>query len=452
MKRSPLTVKRFQPYENTYSGNGGVIMNADFILALNEIEKEKGISKEIIFDALKKALEKSYEKNFGDRANVVVDIDETSGQISVNSLLTIVDEVEDPLTEILLERAQDMNPSLGIGDVIRKEVTPKDFGRIAAQTARNIVIQKIKDAERDVIYNEFVTREKEMITGHVQRIERNNVYVNMGKTEGVLQPSEQVPGERIVPNQRIKLFISEVRNSPKGAQIILSRANPGLVVRLFETEVPEIAEGIVEIFSIAREAGSRTKIAVFSRDPNVDPVGACVGFKGQRVKAIVDELGGEKIDIIVWDKDIHTFIANSLSPSKVSQVVIKEKDKDKTALVVVPDDQLSLAIGKEGQNARLAAKLTNWKIDIKGESFVDESDLIEISLPVEELDADLDENFDLDDLDALDLDEEIEDILEEDALESTEEELEREDAEADLDLEIQDIIEESDEDDTEEEE
>lgn len=416
-------------------------MNADFIQALAEIEKEKGIAKEVIFDALKKALEKSYEKNFGERANVIVEIDEISGQITVYSLLTIVDEVEDPLTEILIDNARDMNPSLDIGDVIRKEVTPKDFGRIAAQTARNIVIQKIKDAERDVVYNEFVGREKEMITGLVQRQERNNIYVNMGKTEGILPPSEQVPGERIMPNQRLKLFVSEVRNSPKGAQIVLSRTDPGLVTRLFETEVPEISEGIVEIFSIAREAGSRTKIAVFSRDPNVDPVGACVGFKGQRVKAIVDELGGEKIDIIIWDKDIHTFIANSLSPSKVSQVVIKENERDKAALVVVPDDQLSLAIGKEGQNARLAAKLTNWKIDIKGESFVEEDDRIEKYNETVDVD---DEVAIVEEDESIDFDEEIQDILDE--------EQEGDLDDVDYDEVVEDIVEDTEEMDEESEE
>lgn len=356
-------------------------MNADFIQALTEIEKDKGIPKEVIFDALKKALEKSYEKNFNDKANVMVEIDEDTGKIDVYSLLTVVEEVEDPMLEIMVESARSLQPGAMVGDTVRRAVTPRDFGRISAQTARNIVIQKIKDAERDVVYNEFADREKEMITGSVQRYERNNIYVNMGRTEGILPQSEQVPGERVVPNQRLKLFIQEVRNSPKGPQIVLSRANPGLVIRLFETEVPEIADGVVEIFSIAREAGSRTKISVFSRDENVDPVGACVGFKGARVKAIVDELNGEKIDIIVWDKDMHTFIANALSPSKVERVVIHEKEK--TALVVVPDDQLSLAIGKEGQNARLAAKLTGWKIDIKGASFVTEEELVE-PLPREE--------------------------------------------------------------------
>jgi N utilization substance protein A len=350
-------------------------MDADFILALNEIEREKGIPKSVIFDALKKALEKSYEKNFNDKANVIVEIEEESGKIDVFSLLDVVEDVHDPVTEILLDSARNMQAGVKVGDVIRKPVTPKDFGRISAQTARNIVIQKIKDAEREVVYNEFADREKEMITGTVQRYERNNVYINMGRTEGLLPLSEQVPGERVVANQRMKLFIQEVRNSPKGPQIVLSRANPGLVIRMFETEVPEISDGVVEIFSIAREAGSRTKIAVFSRDENVDPVGACVGFKGARVRAIVDELGGEKIDIIVWDKDIRTFIANALSPSKVTRVIVKEKEK--TALVVVPDDQLSLAIGKEGQNARLAAKLTGRKIDIKGESFVTEEELAE---------------------------------------------------------------------------
>ncbi len=341
-------------------------MNADFIAALDEIEREKGISRDVIFDAIEKALIKSYAKNYNDNANVSVKIDKETGKISVYAIKTVVEEVEDPIQEIVFDKALEISKAVQLGDQLTEEVTPMNFGRIAAQTARNIVIQAIKDAERDVIYGDFINREKEIITGNIHRIDRNCIYIDLGKTEGIVPPNEQVQEEHYEVNDRIKLYISEVKNTSKGAQIILSRTDPGLIVRLFELEVPEIHDGTVEIFSISREAGSRTKIAVFSKDPDVDSVGACVGFKGVRVNAIVDELQGEKIDIIVWDKDIKTFIANSLSPSDVVSVIINEEEK--AARVVVPDDQLSLAIGKEGQNVRLAAKLTGWKIDIKGVS------------------------------------------------------------------------------------
>ncbi|CCQ93053.1 transcription translation coupling factor involved in Rho-dependent transcription termination [[Clostridium] ultunense Esp] len=344
-------------------------MNAEFIDALEEIEKEKGISKEIIFDALESALISSYKKNFGSSQNVEVEIDRATGRVRVVAKKTVVEEVKDDLLEINVEEAREIDDKYQIGDIVIVEVTPKNFGRIAAQTAKQVVIQRIKDAERDVIYDEFINRENEIITGMIQRISKNNVYIDLGKTEGILPPTEQIEGEVYNQGDRIKLIILEVKKTTKGPQIILSRSHPGLVKRLFELEVPEINEGIVDIYAISREAGSRTKIAVHSKDPNVDPVGACVGFKGTRVKAIVEELNGEKIDIIIWSKNIDEFIANSLSPSKVIKVEINEKEK--AALIVVPDYQLSLAIGKEGQNARLAAKLTNWKIDIKSESQYD---------------------------------------------------------------------------------
>lgn len=344
-------------------------MNAEFIDALEEIEKEKGISKEIIFDALESALISSYKKNFGSSQNVEVEIDRDTGSVKVFAKKTVVEEVEDDLLEMNIEDAREIDDKYQIGDIVIIEVTPKNFGRIAAQTAKQVVIQRIKDAERDVIYDEFINRENEIITGMIQRISKNNVYIDLGKTEGILPPTEQIEGEVYNQGDRIKLIILEVKKTTKGPQIILSRSHPGLVKRLFELEVPEINEGIVDIYAISREAGSRTKIAVHSKDPNVDPVGACVGFKGSRVKAIVEELNGEKIDIIIWSKNIEEFIANSLSPSKVIKVEANEKEK--SALIVVPDYQLSLAIGKEGQNARLAAKLTNWKIDIKSESQYD---------------------------------------------------------------------------------
>jgi N utilization substance protein A len=343
-------------------------MNADFINALEEIEKEKGITKDIIFDALESALISSYKKNFGSSQNVIVEMNRDTGAVRVFATKDVVDEenFEDSLLQIPIADAKGIDSIYEIGDIVKLEITPRDFGRIAAQTAKQVVIQRIKDAERDVIFDEFINRENEIITGQIQRIAKNNVYIDLGKTEGILPPAEQIEGEEYSQSQRLKLLILEVKKTTKGPQIVLSRSNTGLVKRLFELEVPEISEGIVEIFAVSREAGSRTKIAVFSKNPEVDPLGACVGFKGARVKAIVDELNGEKIDIVIWSKDIGEYIANSLSPSKVVKVI--PSDKEKSAMVVVPDYQLSLAIGKEGQNARLAAKLTNWKIDIKSES------------------------------------------------------------------------------------
>lgn len=341
-------------------------MKAEFIEALEEIEREKGISKDIIFEALEAALISGYKKNFGSSQNVEVEVDKETGEVKVYAKKTVVEEVETDLFEIELDDAKEMDINYELEDVVRVEITPKNFGRIAAQTAKQVVMQKIKEAEREIVFDEFINRENEIITGLVQRVSKNNVLIDLGKTEGILAPSEQIQGESYDQGDRIKSYILEVKKTTKGPQILLSRTHPGLVKRLFELEVPEIQEGIVDIYSISREAGSRTKIAVYSNDENVDPVGACVGFKGARAKAIVDELNGEKIDIITWDKNIEEFIKNSLSPARVTEVKVDEKEK--SALVVVPDYQLSLAIGKEGQNARLAAKLTNWKIDIKSES------------------------------------------------------------------------------------
>ncbi|OXZ38515.1 transcription termination/antitermination protein NusA [Finegoldia magna] len=345
-------------------------MNNDFIKALDELEKSKKIPREVVFDALEKALIKSYEKNFdyqdneNEESSVEVNINRDNGKVNLYAIKTVVENVEDKNTEISLEEAKAIKHKYDLGDKIKIEITPKNFGRIAAQTARNIVIQKLKDAERDNIYNEFIDREKEIITGTVQRVERGIVYIDLGRVEGIIPVSEQIKTEEYIPNKRLKLFIKEVKNTTKGAQIILSRTDNSLIKRLFELEVPEINDGTVEIFSVAREPGSRTKIAVFSNDENVDPVGSCVGFSGTRVKSIVDELNGEKLDIVIWSKDIKTFISNSLSPSEVIATFIDEAQK--ICRVIVSEDQLSLAIGKEGQNARLAAKLTNWKIDIKG--------------------------------------------------------------------------------------
>lgn len=345
-------------------------MNEEFILALKQLESEKGIPEDVIIEALETALLSSYKKNFGTSQNVVVDIDRETGKISLAAEKEVVEEVFDDNTEISVEEARQANPRLEIGDIYYEDIEPEKFGRIAAQTARQVVIQRIKDAERDVIYDDYADRENEIITCDVQRVTKGNVFVDLGKTEAILPVSEQIQGESYEQGDRYKMLVLEVNKQPKGPQIVLSRSHPNLVRRLFELEVPEIHDGIVEIFSIAREAGSRTKIAVFSKDEDVDPLGACVGFKGSRVKTIVDELHDEKIDIVIWEKDIAAFIGNALSPSKVVEVFINQREK--SAMVVVPDYQLSLAIGKEGQNARLAAKLTNWKIDIKSETQFDE--------------------------------------------------------------------------------
>lgn len=345
-------------------------MNEEFILALKQLESEKGIREDVILEALETALISSYKKNYGTSQTVDVSIDRDTGEISVSAEKAVVNEVFDDQTEISVDDAKKINPRLEIGDVYYESINPEKFGRIAAQTARQVVIQRIKDAERQVIYDDYADRENEIITCDVQRVSKGNVFVDLGKTEAILPVSEQTPGESYAQGDRYKMLILEVNRQPKGPQIVLSRSHPNLVRRLFELEVPEIHDGVVEIYSVAREAGSRTKLAVFSKDEEVDPLGACVGFKGSRVKTIVDELHDEKIDIVIYEKDIATFIGNALSPSKVVEVFINHRDK--AAMVVVPDYQLSLAIGKEGQNARLAAKLTNWKIDIKSETQFDE--------------------------------------------------------------------------------
>lgn len=346
-------------------------MNEEFILALNQLESEKGIKKDIVFEALEAALISSYKKNFGmSNQNIVVDINKENGNIKIFKEMTVVDEVEDEDTEISLEDAEKISSKYKVGSIVRIEIDPMKFGRIAAQTAKQVVIQKIKDAEKDIIYDDFIDREGELITGQVQRSSKGYVFIDLGKSEGILPPNEQIKGEDYSHGNRYKMIILEVKKTPKGPQIILSRSHPNLIKRLFELEVPEIHDGIVEVFNISREAGSRTKIAVYSKSEDVDPLGACVGFKGARVKAILDSIGEEKIDIIIWDRDIDHFIANALSPSNVEKVFID--DSNKQALVVVPDYQLSLAIGKEGQNVRLAAKLTNWKIDIKSVSQFEE--------------------------------------------------------------------------------
>ncbi|MTI67479.1 MAG: transcription termination/antitermination protein NusA [Firmicutes bacterium] len=353
-------------------------MKAEFIQALDEIEREKGVSKDTLIEAIEAALISAYKRNFGSSQNVEVEVNDETGDVKVYAKKIVTEEVEDELLDISIEEANKIDSKYEIGDTVKIEVTPKNFGRIAAQTAKQVVVQRIREAERELIFDKYTNRESEIITGSVQRVSRNNVLINLGRTEGVLLPSEQIAGERYNQGDRIKTYILEVKKTTKGPQILLSRTHPGLVKRLFELEVPEIHDGTVDIFSISREAGSRTKIAVYSNEEDVDPVGACVGHKGARVKNIVDELNGEKIDIITWNKDPKIFIANSLSPAKVLRVEVDEENN--SALVVVPDYQLSLAIGKEGQNARLAAKLTGWKVDIKSESQQENDEKEEINI------------------------------------------------------------------------
>jgi len=341
-------------------------MSGELIQALVELEKERGIPKEVLIDAIESALKTAYKKNFGSNQNVEVHMNPTNGEVKVFSRKVVTEEPSDDKTQISLEDARQINSTAQIGDEIEVEVTPGNFGRIAAQTAKQVVIQRLREAERNIIYDEYSSREGEILAGTVQRVEQKIVLINLGPTEAVMLPQDQIPGESYYQGQRIKCYISEVKKSAKGPQITVSRSHPNFLRRLFELEVPEIFEGLVEIKSIAREAGFRSKIAVQSRDDKIDPVGACVGPRGMRVQNIVRELNGEKIDIIKWSQDMAVYIGNALSPAKVVQVEVNESEK--TSKVIVPDHQLSLAIGKEGQNARLAAKLTGWKIDIKSES------------------------------------------------------------------------------------
>lgn len=334
--------------------------------AIDSLAKEKGIDKNILLEALEAALISAYKKNFKSATNVRVDLDEDAGTMRVFSRKTIVEEVEDHQQEISLSDATKIDPNYQLDDVIEVEVTPKDFGRIAAQAAKQVVTQRLREAERGVIFNEFADREEDVMTGIIQRKDSRFVYVDLGKIEAKLAEPEQIPTEEYNIHDRIKVFVTKVENTSKGPQIYISRSHPGLLKRLFEMEVPEIFDGTVEIKSVAREAGDRSKISVFADDPEIDPVGSCVGQKGQRVQAIVNELKGEKIDIVEWSEDPVVYVSNALSPSKVIDVLVDEEDKATT--VIVPDYQLSLAIGKRGQNARLAAKLTGWKIDIKSET------------------------------------------------------------------------------------
>jgi N utilization substance protein A len=361
------------------------VNNAELIKAIKQLEEEKGLSKDVLVEAIEAALLSAYKKNFGSAAqNIRIELDRETGEQHVYSVRTIVEKVTDPNTEVPLSEVRGWDAESQVGDIVEVEVTPKDFGRIAAQTAKQVIVQRIREAERDMVYKEFRDREGDIVTGTVQRVERRSVYMDLGRIEAVLPPTEQVPREGYRQNDRVKAYVVEVKQGTRGPQIVVSRTHPGLLKRLFEIEVPEIYEGIVEIKAIAREAGARSKVAVVSRDRNVDAVGSCVGPKGSRVQSIVDELRGEKIDIVPWASDSAIFVASALSPAKVIRVEIS--DETKTALVIVPDNQLSLAIGKEGQNARLAAKLTGWRIDIKSESQIREQEAKKLfaDLPLEE--------------------------------------------------------------------
>ncbi|SMC65277.1 transcription termination factor NusA [Sporomusa malonica] len=358
-------------------------MNAEFMQAFEQLGREKGIAPEILFDAIEAALISAYKRNFGSAQNVRVSLERTTGEIHVYARKNVVQDVSDTRLELSLSEAKAIDPRYELDDVVELEVTPKNFGRIAAQTAKQVVVQRIREAERGMIYEEFSNRESDIVTGIVQRIEQKNVFIDLGKAEAILAPSEQIPDETYKHGDRLKSYIVEVKKTTKGPQILVSRTHPGLLKRLFELEVPEIHDGVVEIKSVAREPGLRSKIAVYSRDETVDPVGSCVGHKGMRVQTIVNELKGEKIDIVKWNADPAKYIANALSPAKVVSVEVQETEK--MSRVVVPDYQLSLAIGKEGQNARLAAKLTGWKIDIKSESQVTQSPAFSPSAALEEL-------------------------------------------------------------------
>lgn len=348
-------------------------MNKELLSAIEYLSKEKGVTADVICDSLEAVLITAYKKEYDGNPNATVRLDRLTGDYSIVSPKTVVAEVADEENEISLEDARAIDKGYEEGDEILVDVTPKNFGRIAAQAAKQVMIQRLREAERNIVYDEFYGRTDDIITGIIQRIEQKNVYIDLGKAEAVLPYSEQIPTEEYTVGQRIKCYVVEVRNSPKGAQIQLSRTHPGLLKRLFELEVPEIYDGVVELHSVAREPGKRSKIAVYSRDPNVDCVGACVGPKGARVQNIVMELQNEKIDIVKWNEDPAVYIANALSPAQVVSVTIDEGAK--SSVVVVPDYQLSLAIGKAGQNARLAAKLTNWKIDIKSESQAEDGDV-----------------------------------------------------------------------------
>ena len=399
-------------------------MNTELLEALTILEKEKNISKDTLLEAIEQSLIQACKNHFGKADNIKVNINPQTCDFSVTAEKTVVEQVEDPVTEILLSQAQKENGRVEVGDIVHVPIQSREFGRIATQNAKNVILQKIREEERKAVYNEYYGKEKDVVTGIVQRYIGKNVSINLGKADALLGDNEQVKGEVFKPTERIKVYILEVKDTPKGPRIQVSRTHPELVKRLFEEEVTEVKEGIVEIKCIAREAGSRTKMAVWSNDPDVDPVGACVGMNGARVNAIVEELRGEKIDIVNWDENPAILIENALSPATV--IAVLADPDEKSALVVVPDYQLSLAIGKEGQNARLAARMTGFKIDIKSETQAKESgDLYdyEEEEPETEEDEDmslLEDEFEADIMQEL----QAEELFEEEDLEQTEDSLE----------------------------
>ena len=359
--------------------------NNELLLATEYLEKEKKIPREVLIDAIKAALITAYKKNYESARNVRVELNMDEGSFRVIARKEVVEEVFDDRDEVDLSTALVKNPAYEVGDIYEEDVTPKDFGRVGAQAANQAVMQRLRDAEREILYDEFIDKEEDILTGVIDRVDHRYVYVNLGRIEAVLSEAERSPNESYVPNERIKVYVNKVEQTTKGPQIYVSRSHSGLLKRLFEQEVPEIYDGTVIVKSVVREAGDRSKISVYSDNPDIDAVGACVGSKGARVEAVVEELGGEKIDIVQWDEDPKVFVRNALSPSQVLEVIVDENNQ--STVVVVPDYQLSLAIGKRGQNARLAAKLTGWKIDIKSES-----DAREVGIyPVIETEEDVDE-------------------------------------------------------------
>ena len=343
------------------------IDNKELILALEELEKEKGIKKDYLLESIETALVTAYKRNFDALENVRVEMDKQTGATHVYSVKEVMEKANDEATEISIKEAQKINPDLGEGDTVEVEIVPRDFGRIAAQTAKQVIIQKLREAERDIIFNEFNERKGEIVSGLIQKADHNIVVMDLGKLEGVMPAKEQIPTEKYKVNEKVKGYVLDVERGAKGApQVIVSRSHPDFVRKLLEFEIPEIYEGVIEIKSVSRDPGYRSKVAVYSPDPNIDPVGSCVGQKGVRIQNVINELNGEKIDVIEWNEDPSIYIAASLLPAQILAVDIKPENK--FAQVIVPDDQLSLAIGKSGQNARLAARLTDWKIDIKSET------------------------------------------------------------------------------------
>jgi len=368
------------------------VASNELLLATEYLEKEKKIPREVLIDAIEAALITAYKKNYDSARNVRVELNMDEGTFKVVARKSVVEEVSDHRDEVDLSTALVKNPAYEVGDIYEEDVTPKDFGRVGAQAAKQAVMQRLRDAEREILYDEFVDKEDDILTGLIDRVDHRYVYVNLGRIEAVLSEAERSPNEKYIPNERIKVYVNKVEQTTKGPQIYVSRSHPGLLKRLFEQEVPEIYDGTVIVKSVAREAGDRSKISVYSENPDIDAVGACVGAKGARVEAVVEELGGEKIDIVQWDEDPKVFVKNALSPSQVLEVIVDESNQ--STVVIVPDYQLSLAIGKRGQNARLAAKLTGWKIDIKSETDAREAGIY----PIVEAENHADEaEFEIDD-------------------------------------------------------